>query len=201
MKSLKEACKDGSAATVYRKHVTEVPPATHLAVLQLRNTRTLNQCFKDSSDFHMMVYSYNLHELALDLPDFIHSIHTHPDLVCVCGSKLLLNEFDRVLVLQSSGHQLLSYDTTFLLGDFYLSTLTFRHTLFEENPVIPVAFLLHERKHMSCHQEFFDVCCKLIPALKTTQKPIVTDEEQAYIKVISKCMPAAPHLRCWNHVV
>ena len=203
MKSLKEACKDGSAATVYRKHVTEVPPAAHLAVLQPRNTRQVKNVKSMLQRQQRLSHDglYNLHELALDLPDFIHSIHTHPDLVCVCGSKLLLNEFDRVLVLQSSGHQLLSYDTTFLLGDFYLSTLTFRHTLFEENPVIPVAFLLHERKHMSCHQEFFDVCCKLIPALKTTQKPIVTDEEQAYIKVISKCMPAAPHLRCWNHVV
>ena len=73
--------------------------------------------------------------------------------------------------------------------------------MFENDPVIPVAFLLHERKHTSCHQEFFDVCCKLLPARKRTCKPIVTDEEQAYINVISKSMPAAPHLRCWNHVV
>ena len=105
-----------------------------------------------------------------------------------------------MLVLQSSGHQLLSYDTTFQLRDFYLSTLTFRHTLFKEDLVISVAFLLHKRKQASCHQEFFDVCCKLIPALKTTNRLIVTDKEQAYVKVISKCMPAAPHLRCWNHV-
>ena len=76
--------------------------------------------------------------------------------------------------------------------------MTFHCTLFEEDPVIPVAFLLHERKHKS---EFFDVCCKLIPALKKTHKPIVTDEEQAYVNMISKFMLAAPHLRCWNHVV
>ena len=79
--------------------------------------------------------------------------------------------------------------------------MTFHRTLFEEDPVIHVAFLLHERKHTSCHQEFFDVCCKLKPAVKKTYKPIVTDEEQAYVNVISKFMPAAPHLRCWSHVV
>jgi len=67
--------------------------------------------------------------------------------------------------------------------------------------VIPVAFLLHERKLASHHIEFFDVCCKLIPALKATRKPIVTDEEQAYVTAISKCMPDVPHLRCWNHVI
>ena len=79
--------------------------------------------------------------------------------------------------------------------------LSFRRTIFQEDQVIPVAFLLHERKHASYHIEFFNVCCKLIPALKTTQKPIVTDEEQAYVKAISKCMPDAPHLRCWDHFV
>ena len=203
MKSIKEGCKYSTAANVYRKHVTEVPPEKHLAVLQPRNTRQVKNIKSMMQRQQRLSHDglYNLHELALDLPDFVHSIRTHPDLVCVCGSKQLFDEFDRVLVLQSPGHQLLSYDTTFQLGDFYLSTLTFRHTLFEKDPVIPAAFLLHERKHMSCHQEFFDVCCKLIPALKTTHKPIVTDEEQAYVKVISKSMPAAPHLRCWNHVV
>ena len=188
MKSLKEACKDGTAASVYRKHVSDVPPAAHLAVLQPRDTRQVK-------NIRLMLQTEQQlsHDgLALDLKDIVHSIRIHPDVVCVCGSKQLCDEFDRVLVLQSPGHQLLSYDTTFQLGDFYLSTLTIRHTLFEENPVIPVAFLLHERKHMSCHKEFFDVYCELIPALKTTCKPIVIDEEQAYINVISKCMPAAP---------
>ena len=79
--------------------------------------------------------------------------------------------------------------------------MTFRHTLFTEDPVIPVGFLLHERKQTVCHAEFFDACCKLVPALKTTEKPIVTDEEQAYVNVISKCMPSARHLRCLNNVI
>ena len=42
MKSLKEGCKYSTTANVYRKHVTEVPPETHLAVLQPRNTRQVN---------------------------------------------------------------------------------------------------------------------------------------------------------------
>jgi len=28
----------------------------------------------------------------------------------------------------------------------------------------------------------------------------VTDEEQAYLNAIRKHLPAAPHLRCWNHL-
>ena len=38
-------------------------------------------------------------------------------------------------------------------------------------------------------------------ALKKTKKPIVTDEEQAYVNTIGQYLPAAAHLRCWNHVL
>ena len=105
---------------------------------------------------------YNLHEMAVDMPDFIHTIHTHPDLVCVCGQRALLEEMDRVLLLNSPSAQLLSYDTTFQLGDFYVSVLCFRHTLFKEAPVIPAAFLVHERKFEEHHKELFSVCTKIV---------------------------------------
>ena len=67
--------------------------------------------------------------------------------------------------------------------------------LFERGPVVPVVFLLHE---ITCHEELFKVCCRLVPSLKTTKQPIVTDEEEAYINVISEYLPLAPHLRCLN---
>ena len=101
----------------------------------------------------------------------------------------------------SPRHPSCCHDTTFQLGDFYVSTLAFRHTLFKEAPVIPVAFLIHERKLQTCHDELFGTCCKLVPALKKTKKPIVTDEEQAYVNTIGQYLPAAAHLRCWNHVL
>ena len=75
--------------------------------------------------------------------------------------------------------QLLSYDTTFQLGDFYLSPLIIRHSLFNERPCIPAIFLFHERKLTEVHQEMFKECIKLIPSLKTANIPIVTDKEKA----------------------
>jgi len=59
--------------------------------------------------------------MAIDLPEFMHKIETHPDLLCVFGHKEIMDEFDRVLTLGSMFPQLLSYDTTFNLGDFYAS--------------------------------------------------------------------------------
>jgi len=39
-----------------------------------------------------------------------------------------------------------SYDTTFNVGEYYLSTLVVKLPIFEEEPSFPVAFGLDERK-------------------------------------------------------
>ena len=87
---------------------------------------------------------FNVHELVIDLPEFVYKIETYPDLLCICAHVEICEEFDCVLTFESELPQLISYDTTFQLGDFYVSILCFRHTLFKECPVIPAAFLIHE---------------------------------------------------------
>ena len=98
---------------------------------------------------------YSIHELVIDLLEFVHKIETHPDLLCICGHGELMEEYDRVLTLDSNSPQLIFYDITFKLGDFYVSVLALRHTLFSECPVIPAAFLIHERKFCECHESFY----------------------------------------------
>ena len=128
IQSMKDSCKSDTSATVYQELVTKVPPATHLAVLQPQNTRQVKNIRSALQRQQRLTHDglYNLHELAFDLPDFIHTICTHSNLVCVCGNKQLFNELDRVLVLKYGGHQLLSYDTTFQLEDsFYHFSITY----------------------------------------------------------------------------
>ena len=129
---------------------------------------------------------YNLHELALDMNPFIISIKTFPDLLVVCGHRSLADELDGLLQAASNIPQLLSYDTTFQLGDFYLSAFLFRHTIFSSSPVIPFLFLLHERKFQSCHEELMRESAKRVPNLVNGKKdiPLVTDEEVGIYQVI-----------------
>ena len=54
---------------------------------------------------------YNVHEMALDMENFVHFITTFPDLLIICGLKQILEEMELVLGNQSLD-QLLSYDTT-----------------------------------------------------------------------------------------
>ena len=128
IEKLKKSCTHETAAAVYRKLVADIPPSTHIAVLKPKDTKQVKNIIKSQQQRMLKLTHnslYNLHEITVDILDFIHVVITHLDLVCVCGSKELLQEFDRVLLLQSPVAQLLSYDTTIQLGDFYLSTLAF----------------------------------------------------------------------------
>ena len=42
---------------------------------------------------------FNVHELAFDLDDFIHKKITFPDLVIVCGLKVMLRKINRIIQL------------------------------------------------------------------------------------------------------
>ena len=116
----------------------------------------------------------------------------------LCGLKELLDEADRVL--QIGGDQLLSYDTTFQLGDFYVSPLIFRHTIFKERPCIPVMFLLHERKFTEVHKEMFKECSKHMQSLRKIKIPLVMDREPALIKAVQSELPNIALVLCWNHI-
>ena len=47
-----------------------------------------------------------------------------------------------------------SYDTTFNLGEFYVSPLVFKHVVFEAYPLVAGLFLIHE-KNSGKHVEIF----------------------------------------------
>ena len=141
---------------------------------------------------------YNLHEIAYDLPDFMWTIQTFPDLTYVCGMKDILDQLDRLLLIESQAKQLLSYDTTFKLGDFYVSPLIFRHTIFKEAPVIPALFLIHERKFQITHEMLFEIAA--MKAITKSSFSIVTDEEKGIVNAIRKYLPNSTRLRCWNHI-
>ena len=155
---LTEECKITKPGVVYKSEVSHqdtnyLKPLNKMLknLKQLQNLRvkclTKGRISKDEL--------YNLHEIAYDTGDFVRAIVTLPNLMCVCvhGFKEVLSEANKVITLNESS-QLLSYDTTFMLGDFNVSILLFRHTIFVDNPCIPALFLIHEKKLSESHQFF-----------------------------------------------
>lgn len=96
----------------------------------------------------------------------------------------------------------LSYDTTFDLGEFYLSVLTFRSTEFYEKPILPLMYMIHERKNQEAHNMFFDKLSELVPELCEPGQQrtyMVTDEEAAIVNAIKTYLPHLNRYRCWIH--
>jgi hypothetical protein len=135
-----------------------------------------------------------LHELAYAIPDYIWSIRTYPDLVVCFGLLPLVN------LINSGLCTLLSYDTTFNLGDFYLSVLVLKLSAFKESPSIPAAFVVHDRKFKTVHIEF---CEQLRMKMKSTSADItpVTDGEAAIEAAFKQIFPQWQHLSCSNHIL
>ena len=123
-----------SPSVAYNQKIADCSSTMLSPVLLPRNRKQVSNCQHLRRQAFRLSHDalYNLHELSYDIPDFVHKIITFPDLLLViCGIKHFLIECNRLLALHSTlpSSQLLSYDTTFQLGDFYLSPLFFRNTL------------------------------------------------------------------------
>ena len=73
--------------------------------------------------------------------------------------------------------------------------------MFTENPVIPIAHIIHERKFQKIHEIFFQYIEEKIPRLGTKNIAIVTDKEQGLINAIHNVFPNLTNLLCWNHII
>ena len=85
--------------------ITNIPQLTHICVTVSKWQASGEQQNLKQRISHDALHS--LYEMAVDVPDFIHAIRTHPDLVCVCGQRELLEDQDGVLLLDSPSAQLI----------------------------------------------------------------------------------------------
>ena len=147
---------------------------------------------------------YNLHEFAYD-SNFIHRITTFPDVSVVCYNPALVEVFNSLLSSPTESSKptvTLTYDTTFNLGDFYVSVLLFRQTDFDPSPIVPLAFLIHERKLQATHEDFFSHFKSICPKLdRAVNLIMVTDNETAITNSITMTFPNLSTFLCWNHLL
>lgn len=81
-------------------------------------------------------------------------------------------------------YAMLSYDTAFQLGDFYVSPLIFRCVFFDEEPSIPLSAIIHDHQNLKVHQSFFYTMKEMIPGFNRPEVIVVTDQEHAIVKAI-----------------
>jgi len=91
------------ASKVYKKEIAATCDPDSALVCAPRNMKQLRnlrfQHLQQTRISHDTLF--NMHEIAYDIPGFVWRITTFPDLLCICGLKEVLSEFDRVLLLKS----------------------------------------------------------------------------------------------------
>jgi len=120
-------------------------------------------------------------EFALQSGNFLRKFEIYPNLVITLAHEDFLKEAKDIIKLSNADvtlPQLVSYDTTFSMGDFYLSVLVCRNVKLEGDPIFPVAFMIHERKFMLTHELFFRDILPTLGLAKSSNFPIVADREQ-----------------------
>ena len=103
----------------------------------------------------------------------------------------IITQFNQLVYVTTSEQLFLSYDTTFNLGD-YVSAIIFKHVLFKETPLIPLAFVIHDRKFGSVHECLFNFLKSTFPKTMKRKSPIVVDREPGIGKAIKNVLPDSP---------
>lgn len=137
------------------------------------------------------------------LSGFIRLVQTTPEFVCVLGLRQAFQLANRLMShssLVSNHNQEICYDTTFNIGDFFISTLLMRNVEIAEEPYFPIAFFIHDRKRTEDHEFFFKTISTLL--IVNDNIPFISDREQA----IDAGLKAFPELYknrlfCSNHLV
>jgi len=166
---------------------------------------------------------FNLHFLSkqnelFPIREFVRKIVLHPFKIIICAHPDLLNiarlECCRYF-RDKSLRQQFSYDTTFNLGsNFYLSTLVMRRCDLVNDPIFPVAFMLHDKRVSAVHDIFMNFLDENLFSHSSLQMdrggdlsmsasseiPFTIDREQAIFRAIKPYVNDENLFFCANHI-
>jgi hypothetical protein len=134
------------------------------------------------------------------LDHFVHHIQTRPQLICILSHPETIKLCNRLLAAWNpESSQYLNYDTSFDFGSFYVSFLVMKNTELVEEPIFPIACLVHNRKQLTTHSIFWDWMCNQLEGF--CEVPLVTDRETSIVQAIEqKKHHLAAHFFCSLHI-
>ena len=200
---IKKTVSNPPAATYHRMvNQANKNHVAHEAVLKPKNIEQIENAIKSEKNkqkiSHDQIYNANL--IAHELHDYLYEIRTYPELIFFMAHPEIISEFNTLLMMESKDQLYCVYDTTFTLGDFYITPVCFRHILFEKNPIIPLAFLLHGKKLQFDHEDFITSLSRRIPNFKKSNIPVIVDRERSITNAFESVLPNIHVIHCWNHL-
>jgi len=195
-----------STQNIYQQIVNEDEGGPQHVIRTPRNQNQIKN-FKKEVDRQFRISHdafFNTYQLCFQLQfkdrkgesqDFLKHFQIYPT-VCIHLIPCPLLENLEVLLKVSSSPVVLHYDTVFNMGDFYLSTLVYRNSMFQNDPITPAAFFIHSRRLKEDHLLFMQNLRQLLPLLASKKLLMVTDREFDFSEVFPLCLQTF----CWNHL-
>lgn len=122
------------------------------------------------------------------LDGFVNSMTLLPQVATTLANKNILDVVNELVGLDATNKadRLEFYYVSAgpVAGGYYLSTLLFRHCLFESEPIVPAAYLIHERKSPNDHKRLFEMLrakCPEVSIKKNSFRGFLLFDRIAYI--------------------
>ena len=191
---------DKASAQVYKKLVTNVVPPEFEKVAKPKSSKQVaNKQYNSRRNYDIDECEItSVLQMNNEIGRFVKHLSLLPSLKII----LINNELASLWASMAAdeGVSTLSIDTTYNLGDFYVTTVVGRHRYFEREPAFSVACLLHHRRDSSSHETLLKELKNKCPIINSCKVAMISDRERSIIKAIDTELPMAYKFVCWNHI-
>ncbi|EFX60896.1 hypothetical protein DAPPUDRAFT_275060 [Daphnia pulex] len=172
-----------AAGTNMKKQAVLVPRDLEQVRNAQRAAREVTKISKDAQ--------YNAYEVGIET-NFMRKFEVFPDVKYACTHFGMVEEFEKLLNREDIPAIIVECDTTFNIGNYFVTWVTFRHTEFYDlpdnpMPTVGLACMIHTKKLQSSHEYFWNMLKDEIPSLQTAKNVLIcTDEEKSIVNAIQK---------------
>ena len=169
-------------------------------VQQMKNFRR-SEHKKDTNVLYSVMLQCKLSEGKADA--FVRDVKAAPEPQCVLFCDWQLNDLSRFVTNQNQ-FSIFSADTTYNLGDFYVTPTTYQHLMLEDTTTMKHPYFLgpirvHQRKNFSAFNYLASTLIGHCKKLRDVQA-FGTDGDPALIEALSHNFTSAKQLRCFIHL-
>ena len=167
---------------------------------QVSNFRRSTSRTKDDDVLYSIMMECKLSQGKNDL--FVQDVKAAPEPQCVLFSDWQLHDLVRFCT-DNRRFAPLSVDTTFNLGEFYVTPISFYHLMLEDvrtgkHPVLVGPMLVHQSMHFSTFNYFTSTLVSFNKALRNVLA-VGTDGDKNLTEALGHNFPRAIQLRCFVH--
>ena len=158
------------------------------------------KCGKDPNPLYSIMLECKLVQGKAEV--FVQDVKAAPQPMCVLSFNWQLNDMERFLT-NNQQFGLLTVDTTYNLGDFYVTAVTYPHLMLQDvitkkSPLLLGPVLVHQSTNFSVFNYFASTLVGCRPKLRQVLA-FGSDGDKALIEAFTHNFPYAIQLHCFIH--